>query len=98
MKRALLIVLELVAFMVLFLVGSLLPELKVLPLWSVAAGPEKIFVLDGLFLMLALYVLLLLIAAARKRIAAGWQNPTIAIVLALILGLLSKFGLKSIGG
>jgi hypothetical protein len=98
MKRALTILLELVAFLVLFLGGSLLPEFKVLPKWSIAAGPNKIFVLDGLLLMLSLYVLLLLIAVMRKRIRFGWQNPTIALVLALIVGLLSKFGFQTIGG
>jgi hypothetical protein len=96
MKRALLIFLELVAFLAIFLAGSLLPELKVLPLWFVPAGPGKLFVLDGLLLMLALYLLLLLIAAARKRIALSWQNPTIALVLALILGLLARFGFKDV--
>jgi len=95
MKRVLFVVLELVAFLVIFLVGSLLPEVKVLPMWSVPVGKE-IFVLDGLVLMLAFYALLLLIAAARRRIAIGWQNPTVAVVLALVLGLLAKFGFKSI--
>jgi hypothetical protein len=62
----------------------------------VPAGVGKIFVLDGLLLMLGLYVLLLLIAAARRRIAVGWQNPTVAVALALVLGLLMKFGFKDV--
>jgi uncharacterized membrane protein SirB2 len=97
MKRALLIALELVLFLLVFFVGSLLPELKILPMISVPAGTDRIFVLDGLLLMFALYVLLALIAFARKR-ASGWQNPTIAFILALVLGLLAKFGFKAIGG
>jgi uncharacterized membrane protein SirB2 len=97
MKRALLIAFELVLFLIVFFVGSLLPELKILPMISVPVGTEKIFVLDGLLLMFALYAVLALIAFARKR-PLGWQNPTIAFVLALILGLLSKFGFKTIGG
>jgi len=53
-------------------------------------------VYDGVLLMLALYLLILLIAAARKRIHFAWQNSTLALVLALILGLAMKFGFKSI--
>jgi hypothetical protein len=98
MKRVLFVVLELVAFLAIFFVGSLLPEFQVLPMWSVPVGTGKIFVLDGLLLMLAFYVLLLLIAAARRRIALGWQNPTVALVLALVLGLLAKFGFKGVAG
>jgi uncharacterized membrane protein SirB2 len=99
MKRALLIALELVLFLVVFFVGSLLalPELKILPMISVPVGTDRIFVLDGLLLMFALYVVLALIGLARKR-ASGWQNPTIAFVLALVLGLLAKVGFKTIGG
>jgi hypothetical protein len=96
MKRALLVVVELVVFLLLFLVGSLLPEFHVLPLWSVAAGTGRIFVLDGVVLMLAFYALLLLVGLARKRLATAWMNPTVALVLALVLGLLAKFGFKSL--
>jgi hypothetical protein len=98
MKRALFVVLELVVFLVVFLGGTLMAGFNGLPKWSVAAGADHIFVLDGLVFMLALYVLLLLIAAVRRRIATGWQAPTLALVLALVLGLLSKFGFQSIGG
>ncbi len=97
MKRALLIALELVLFLVVFFVGSLLPEVKILPMISVPVGTDRIFVVDGLLLMFALYVVLTLIGLARKR-ASGWQNPTIAFVLALVLGLLAKVGFKTIGG
>jgi hypothetical protein len=39
--------------------------------------------------------LILLIAAARKRIALAFPTTTVAFVLALVLGLLAKFGFKS---
>jgi MFS superfamily sulfate permease-like transporter len=47
-------------------------------------------------IMLALYVLILLIASVRRRLPAALPNSTIALVLALILGLAMKFGFKSI--
>ncbi len=96
MKKALFVVLELVLFLVLFFVGSLLPTVGVLPMVSVAAGADRIFVLDGLFVMVGVYLLFLLVGAARRRFAIAWQNPTIAVVLALVLGLLMKFGFKSL--
>ncbi len=96
MKRVLSVVLQLILFLVVFLVGSLLPAANVLPMLSVSVGAGRVFVYDGVLLMLALYVLILLIAAARRKIYVAWQNPTLAVILALILGLAMKFGFKSI--
>lgn len=96
MKRLLSVVLQFILFLVIFFVGSLLPGANMLPMLSVGVGSGRIFVLDGLLLMFALYVLILLIAAARKRIHIAWPNSTVALVLALILGLAWKFGFKSL--
>lgn len=96
MKRFVSVVLQFILFLLVFLVGSLLPGANLLPALSVGAGPGRVFVYDGVLLMLALYVLILLIAAARKHIHVAWQSSTLALVLALILGLAMKFGFKSI--
>jgi len=96
MKRVLSVVLQFILYIVVFGVGSLLPAFNVLPTWSLSTGPGRVFVYDGLLLMLVLYILILLIAAARKRIHVTWPNATLALVLALVLGLLMKFGSKSI--
>ena len=96
MKRVLSVVLQFVLFLAVFLVGSLLPGANLLPMISVGAGAGRIFVLDGLFLMLGVYALILLIAAARKRLHTAWPNSTLALALAIILGLAMKFGFKSI--
>lgn len=96
MKRVMLIVLQFILFLAVFLVGSLLPGANLLPMLSVGAGAGRIFVLDGLFLMLGVYVVILLIAVARKRLRPAWPNSTLALALAIILGLAMKFGFKSI--
>jgi hypothetical protein len=96
MKRAVLVFLELIVFLVIFFVGSILPGITAMPMLSIPAGAGHIFVLDGLLLMLAFYVLLLLIGLARRRIAVSWQNPTIALILALVLGLIAKFGFRAV--
>ncbi len=97
MKNVLFVVVEFLLFLVVFFLGSvILPGAGVLPVMSTAAGAGKIFVYDGVLLLLALYVFFLLVAVLRKRIFIAWQNPTIAAVLALVLGLLMKFGFKSV--
>jgi hypothetical protein len=96
MKRVLSVVLQFILYIVIFGVGSLLPAFNILPTLSISIGPGRVFVYDGLLLMLVAYILILLIAAVRKRIHIAWPHSTIALVLALILGLLMKFGFKSI--
>jgi hypothetical protein len=95
MKRVLSVVLQFILYLFVFGAGSLLPAFNVLPTLSLATGPGRVFVYDGLLLMLLVYVLILLLAAARKRLSFAWPNATIAFILALIVGLLMKFGLKS---
>lgn len=96
MKRAIWVVLQLVLFLAVFLIGSLLPGAHLLPMLSIASGPGRVFVLDGLLLMLAVYLLILLIEAARHRIRSAWLTSTLALALALALGLAMKFGFMSL--
>lgn len=96
MKRVFSVVLQFILFLVVFFFGWLLTGLNQLPTLSISTGPGRVFVYDGVLLMLAVYVLILLIAAARRRIHLAWQNSTLALVLALVLGLAMKFGFKSI--
>jgi hypothetical protein len=96
MKRAISVVLQLILMLAIFFIGSLLPEFHILPMWSVSVGLDRIFVLDGLFLMLAVWVLVLLIGVARKTIRVTGVTSTLALVLALALGLAMKFGFKSL--
>lgn len=96
MKRIFSVVIQLILFLTVFLVGSLLPAANTIPTLSVNAGVGRVFVYDGLLLMLLLYILILLIAAWRKRVNLAWPNSTIALLLALILGFAWKFGFRSI--
>ncbi|MGD0648191.1 MAG: hypothetical protein ABR971_09385 [Acidobacteriaceae bacterium] len=96
MKRVLSVVFQFILYLVVFGIGSLLPGANVLPTWSISTGPGRVFVYDGLLLMLLVYVVILLIAAVRKRINITFPNSTMALVLALLIGLLWKFGFKSV--
>ncbi len=96
MKRVLSVVFQFILYLVVFGVGSLLPAFGILPMWSLSTGPGRVFVLDGLLLTLLVYSVILLIASARKRLPLALPNATIALGLALVFGLLMKFGFKSV--
>ena len=96
MKSVLSIVLQFILYLVVFGVGSLLPAFSILPTLSISTGPGRVFVYDGLLLALLLYIVIVLIAAVRRRIAISFPNATIALVLAVLIGLLMKFGFKSV--
>jgi len=78
-----------------FFVGSVLPVFHVLPAWRIRTGPGSWFVLDGFFVLLAVYMLLLLFAKVRKRFGDGVILSTAALFLAVVIGLLSKFPFTS---
>jgi hypothetical protein len=94
MKRAIAIILETILFLFVFLAGSLLVAVPAahLPQWDVALSGTRYFVLDGLVFMLILYGLFLLLGAARHRLRSAVLTSTVAVVLALVLGLAMKFG------
>ena len=101
MKKVLAIlgqILLLFLFLALFIGGSFLRAFGKDPFggprWFVNATPlgDAYFNPTGLFLMLILYLLVLAIEAASKRIRTAGLWTTVVFVLALGLGLLSKFG------
>ena len=94
MKRAIVIILETILFLFVFLAGSLLAAVPAahLPSWDVNLSGARYFVLDGLVFMVILYVLFLLIGAVRRRLGSVALSSTVAVVLALVLGLAMKFG------
>jgi hypothetical protein len=95
--KAILVVLQTVLFLLLFAAGSfLLPFFPALPVWQVQTGTGRVFVLDGLVLALLVYLLILGIEAARKRLRGPGGLTTLALALALALGFAMKFGFKSL--
>lgn len=95
MGKTISIVLQMFLFLLLFGAGSFLPVFTSFPSWQVQAGPNRLFVLDGLLLMGLVYLLILAAEAARKQLRGPGKFTTLAFVLALLLGLLMKFGFKS---
>jgi hypothetical protein len=94
MKRAIAIIVETILFLFVFLAGSLLVAVPAahLPTWDVNLSGARYFVLDGLVFMGLLYLLLLLLGGLRHRLRSAVLTSTVAVVLALVLGLAMKFG------
>jgi hypothetical protein len=98
MKNVLFAILQFALFLALFCVGSLFGPLYLQLLHHLPsdvthfANGTRGFHWDGVLLMLAFFVLILVIEALRKRIrfAAPWT--TAALVAATIAGLAMKFG------
>lgn len=96
MKRAVSVVLQMVLYLVLYAVGCILPGLHKLPEWTVTMSSGRLFVLDGLIFMGILFVLIVGIQAARRRLQHAWGAPVLAFVLSLVLLLATRFPLAQI--
>ena len=95
MKKALATILQFLLFLIVFFVGSLFP----LPhpfhherIISTTPEATRIFIGDGLHLMLALFIVIVLIEAATKRLRTAAPWTTLALILATVLGFMMKFG------
>lgn len=98
LKNAVLVVLQTVLFLVLFAVGAFLPALPNFQglYWQVRTGPGHVFVMDGLLLTLAVYLVILLLEAVQKRVRGAGLLTTLALVLALCLSFAMKLGFKTV--
>ena len=96
MKRFFSAFFQFILFFLVFAAGSFLPPFKLRHIISSTADSTRIFYMDGLLLMSALFLLILLIEAARKRIATAAPWTVLAFALALVAGLASKFGFMTL--
>jgi len=96
MKKVIFALLQFVLFLFVFFVGSFFPPFDVEHVLLAAPGTSRVFVADGLLLMFALYVLIVLIEVLRKRLRTSAPWTTAAFLLAAIFGLMMKFGFKTI--
>lgn len=92
MKKAVLAILQFFLFLIVFGIGSLFPPFHFEHVLIATPGVTRIFVADGLLLMLALYVLIILVEVMRKRLRTAAPWTTLAVILATVLGLMMKFG------
>jgi hypothetical protein len=92
MKKVILTTFQFVLFLIVFGAGSFFPPFHFEHVLIVTPGFTRIFVADGLLLMVALYVLIVLVEVMRKRLRTAATSTTLAVILAAVLGLMMKFG------
>jgi hypothetical protein len=92
MKKAIATILQFLLFLLVFGIGSILPPFHIQHVLSATPAATRIFIADGLLLMLGLYVLIVLIEALAKRLRTAAPWTTIALVLAAVVGFALKFG------
>jgi hypothetical protein len=92
MKKTISTVLQLILFLTVFFACSLFPPFHIEHVLSTGPAGTRIFIADGLVLSLVLYLLILLIELLTKRLRTAAPWTTLALILAIIFGLMMKFG------
>jgi hypothetical protein len=92
MKKAIATILQFLLFFFVFGLGSILSPFHIQHVLSSTPAATRIFIADGLLLMLGLYVLIVVIEVLAKRLRTAAPWTTLALILATVLGLIMKFG------
>jgi hypothetical protein len=92
MKKAIATIFQFLLFFFVFGLGSILPPFHIQHVLTSTPAATRIFIADGLMLMLGLYVLIVVIEALAKRLRTAAPWTTLALILAAVLGLILKFG------
>lgn len=83
-------------FFIVFGIGSCSPRPKIMQTLGTTPEGTRVFVWDGLILMLAIFVFILLLELFRKRIRESAPWTVTALVAAAGIGFILKFGLLTI--
>ena len=92
MKKVAFAVLQLTLFLIVFFVGSIFPPFHFEHVLIATPGATRVFIADGLLLTLALYIVIVLVQVLSKRLRIATPWTTLAFVLAIVFGLMMKFG------
>ena len=95
MKSVVFTILQLILLLIVFFVGSIFPPFHFEHVLIATPGTTRIFVADGLVLALVLYVLIVILEVVRKRLRTAAPWTTLAFLLAVVFGLMMKFGFKT---
>lgn len=92
MKKVVVAVLQLLLFLIVFFVASVFPPFHFEHVLIATPGVTRIFIADGLLLTLALYIVIVVVQVVRRRVRISTPWTTLALVLAIVFGLMMKFG------
>jgi hypothetical protein len=97
MKRAIAVLLQFFLFLLVFAVGSFLVHpFHLQSALAPVEGHSRVFLWDGVLLMLLAYLLILLIqVVARRRLGPSAVGSSLALILAGLAGWVMKFGFLS---
>lgn len=95
MKKVVAAILQFILFLIVFLIGSLFPPFHFEHVLIATPGATRVFIADGLVITLALYVFIVVVQVVRKHLRISTPWTTLALVLALVFGLMMKFGFKT---
>jgi hypothetical protein len=96
MKSIVFTILQLILFLIVFFVGSIFPPFHFEHVLIATPGLTRIFIADGLLLAFVLYILIVIIEVLRKRLRTAAPWTTLAFLLAVVFGLMMKFGFKTL--
>jgi hypothetical protein len=96
MKSVVFTILQLILLLIVFFVGSIFPPFHFERVLIATPGTTRIFVADGLLLAFVLYILIVILEVARKRLRTAAPWTTLAFLLAVVFGLMMKFGFKTL--
>jgi hypothetical protein len=95
MKNVFVAILQFMLFLVVFAAFSFVPPIHLQHVVGTTSDGTRVFIWDGLLLASVLFVLILAIEAARRRIRTSGVWTTVAFALAVVLGLAMKLGFKT---
>jgi hypothetical protein len=95
MKNVFAAVLQFLFFLIVFGVFSFIPPFHLEHVVGRNGEGTRVFIWDGLLIATVLFVLVLAVEAARKRIARAGLWTSGAYVLAVLVGLAFKLGFKT---
>jgi hypothetical protein len=90
--KVLFAILKFVLFLIVFATGSFFPPFHIEHVIAVTPDGTRIFIWDGALLMTGLFLIILLIEMARKRLSSSGPWTAAAFALAAIAGYAAKFG------
>ena len=95
MKNVVVTILQFVLFLVVFAAFSFVPPIHLQHVVGSTSDGTRVFIWDGLLIAAVLFVLILAIEAARRRIRTSGVWTTVAFAMAVVIGLAIKLGFKT---
>lgn len=95
MKNVFVTILQFVLFLFVFATFSFIPPMHLQHVVGPTSYGTRVFIWDGLLVSALLFIAILAIEAARKRIRTSGIWTVVAFAMAVVIGLAIKLGFKT---